>query len=384
MTNAPRARSALRPDSVGGLFAGTAMPPVFLPDLTLWHRWHSTRGSLPSRWRGWGLAAICGDLGVPLWRPVAPWRMETPGIEVRTTENAAERLTQWKAPSGTLRASWIRGPDGDWWQSEYPVKTEDDLDAALQIVQAREYVADPGRAADGGAEGAAATELGASSVLELPLRPFSDILHTLIGWTEGIMLLLEAPEAIRQLIKEMEGKLQALVAEIARMHPALVLSPDNLDGQFISAAAFEEHLRESYSMTADTLHASGARLVVHVGGPIRGLLPALAASGVDAIEGICGAPQSDAGLADARRICGPRLALWGGIAQDALLAAQDEKSFEQAVTRAIAEAESDGNSIIGVADKVPVEALPERLVRIARRVQESVGAREAAEEEHSR
>jgi len=367
---APRARGALRPDSVGALFAGAAASPAFLPDLTLWHRWHSTRGSLPSRWRGWGLAEICADLGVPLWRPVAPWRMETPGIEVRTTENAAERLTQWTALSGTLAARWTRGPDGDWWQSEYPVKTADDLAAALQIVQARRYVVDLSRVAEGGAEGAAATKLGDLPVLELPLRPFSDILHTLLGWTEGLILLLEEPEAIGRLIGELEAKLQALAAEIARMRPALVLSPDNLDSQFISAAAFEGHMRESYRTTADTMHAAGARLVVHVGGPIRGLLPGLAASGVDAIEGVCGAPQSDAGFAEARRICGPRLTLWGGIAQDCLLASQDEKGFEQEVARAIAEAAIDGNAIIGAADRVPVEALPERLEMIARRVRE--------------
>jgi len=360
MTNPPRARAALSPDSVGALFALAAASPAFLPDLTLWHRWHSARGSLPSRWKGRGLAEICADLGVPLWRPVAPWRMETPGMEVRTTENAAERLTQWTAPSGTLAARWTRGPDGDWWQSEYPVKTADDLAAALQIVQARRYVLDPSRAG----------KPGAAPVLELPLRPFSDILHTLLGWSEGLMIMLEEPEAIGRLIGELEAKLQALAVELVRMRPALVLSPDNLDGQFISAAAFDEHMRESYRKTADTLHAAGARLVVHVGGPIRGLLQGLAASGIDAIEGICGAPQSDAGLAEARRICGPGLTLWGGIAQDCLLAARDEKSFELEMARAIAEAAADGNAIIGVADKVPVEAFPERLERIARRVRE--------------
>ncbi len=344
------------PRSLGELFAGSSPSPVFLPDLTLWHRWHSARGSLPARWKGRGLAEICADLGVPLWRPVAPWRMETPGIQVRTTESAAERRTQWAAPSGALDARWTKGPDGDWWQSEYPVKDAKDFDATLEVVRARAYVLDRSR---GG---------GAAGVLELPQKPFCDVLHTLIGWSEGLMLLREEPQAIRRLIDEMERKQQALAAEIAHMRPSLVVSPDNLDGQFISAADFEEHLRESYRATSETVHAAGARLIVHVGGPIRRLLPGLAASGIDAIEGVCGAPQSDVGLAEARRICGPRLTLWGGIAQDFLLAAQDEESFERMLAQAIEEAAADGNAIIGVADKVPVDALPERLEHIAHRV----------------
>jgi hypothetical protein len=361
MSDSARARAAHDSQSLGELFTGRGAAPGFLPDLTLWHRWHSGRGSLPSRWKGRGLAEICADLGVPVWRPAAPWLMETPGIEVRTTESAAERITRWTTPSRVLEARWTRGPDGDWWQSEYPVKTADDLEAGLRIVRARRYVVDPARAA----------ALGPAAVLELPLRPFSDILHTLIGWTEGLMLLLEAPEAIGGMVEELEGKLQTLAIQMARMGPALVLSPDNLDSQFISAAAFERHMKASYRTTADTLHAVGARLVVHVGGPIRGLLPALAASGVDAIEGICGAPQSDAGLAQARGICGPGPTLWGGIAQDLLLAAQDEASFERTLAQAIEEAAADGNAIVGVADRVPVDALPDRLERIARRVREA-------------
>ena len=349
-----------RLEPVAALFSVAAASPVFLPDLTLWHRWNCTRGSLPSRWKGMGIAEICADLGVPFWQPIAPWRMETPGIGFETTESTTERLTRWSAPSGALTARWTRGPDGDWWQAEYPVKAADDLEAALQVVKARRYVLDPARAG----------EPGAAPVLELPQRPLADVLHTLFGWSEGLMIMLEEPGAVRQMIDELEGKLQALAVELAGLRPSVVLSPDNLDGQFISTAAFDELMRESYRRTADTLHAAGARLVVHVGGPVKGLLPGLAASGVDAIEGICGAPQSDAGLAEARRICGPRLTLWGGIAQDALLAAQDEKSFEQEMTRALAEAAADGNSIIGVADRVPVDAIAERLQEIAHRVRQ--------------
>jgi len=354
------------PDQAAALFAGAAPSAVFLPDLTLWHRWHAGRGTLPDPWKGMGIDAISASLGVPPWRPLAPWRLETPGVQVSTTETADERVTTWKTATKTLGSKWTRGPDGDWWQAEYPVKTAEDLAPALEIARARRYAIDKARL----------PPQGTLAVLELPLRPFSEVLHAFIGWTEGLMLLFEAPEAIQQIVDALEERYHSLTSELAGLAPSAVLSPDNLDGQFISPALFDQHMRESYARSVQILHARGAKLVVHVGGPARGLLPGLAAAGVDVIEGVCAAPQSDAGLAEARGLCGPGPVLWGGIAQDALLATQGEEAFIAEVDKAISEAAAGGRAIVGVADRVPVEAVPARLQEVARRVRER-GARAA-------
>ncbi len=85
------------------------------------------------------------------------------------------------------------------------------------------------------------------------------------------------------------------------------------------------------------------------------------------MEGICAAPQSDAGFAEARALCGPRPTLWGGISQDALLPATGEEAFREELEKALAGAAADGNAVIGIADKVPVEAVPARLAHVARR-----------------
>ena len=339
------------------LFSARPKAGAFLPDFTLWHRWHAARGTLSEQWKGMSLAGICASLGVPVWQPCKPWEATTPGIEVHAVESEAERVTAWTVRGITLTARWTRGPDGDWWQAEYPVKTAADLAPALEIVKARKYSVDPIAPGD-----------GMSAVVELPLRPFSEVLHGFIGWTEGLMLLLEAPEAIAEMTAALEKSYQALAAELAGRGAAVVFSPDNLDGQFISPSLFDEHMSGSYRATAEAAHAHGARLVVHVGGPVKGLLPGLAASGVDAIEGICGAPQSDASLREARALCGPGVTLWGGIAQDAVLASSSEESFRAELDRAIAEATADGNAILGVADRVPVEAVPGRLERMARKM----------------
>jgi hypothetical protein len=322
---------------------------AFLPDLTLWRR--ST---------GKNLESMASELGVPVWQPERPWKMELPGIGVENTETGGERLLRWTAPSGSLQSKWVRGPDGDWWQSEYPVKSADDFAAALEIVQARRYamfpVAEPH---------APVQEAGGLSAFELPMRPFLELVHVFLGWSEGQTLLYEQPDAVRCLLEVLESRMAGLVRRIAALPGGLALSPDNLDGSFVSPAAFDEHLAASYRSTAEVLHAAGKGLVVHVGGMSRGLLAGLAAAGIDAIEGACGPPQSDAGLAEARALCGPDVVLWGGLAQDWLLAAHNRPIFEAAARAALKEVQANGPALLGVADRVPAEALPERLAWLA-------------------
>ena len=335
--------------------------PRFIPDLTLWYPWHSARGTLPDRFHGLGLPEICRVLGVPCWHSVRPWHVELDGITVHGEQGATEKTLIWETAAGALTSRWTLGPDGDWWQAEYPVKTLADVKAASEVAEARRYVIEPGIAAENGG-----TTVDGIVSLELPQRPWSELFHAFLGWSEGLMLFLEEPEAVQEIARTLEAKLAVLVDGIAALPGSVILSPDNLDGQFVTPAAFEENLAPSYRRTAAALHAHGKRLVVHVGGPVRRLLPMLAACGVDCVEGVCGAPQGDSTLAEARSLCGPEMTLWGGIAQDFLLANRTETEFEEAVAAALAEAANDERKVAGVADKVPVEALSGRLEKLAR------------------
>jgi uroporphyrinogen-III decarboxylase len=91
---------------------------------------------------------------------------------------------------------------------------------------------------------------------------------------------------------------------------------------------------------------------------------------VDAIQGICGPPQSDASLSEARRIVGPEVALWGGIPQDAVLDTYRSAQFEAAVAQALEESAGDKRIILGVADRVPADADMERLRAIPELVEQ--------------
>jgi hypothetical protein len=314
--------------------------------------------SLPQAWRDLSLPGVAKALGAPVWMTFQPWRVEHEGAEMVTTEQDGERVIRSETVAGRLEARWKLGPDGDWWQTAYPVKSDQDLEAALELVKARSYVVDlTGRSwseAMVGEEGVLA--------LEIPRRPYSDLLHEFLGWGDGL-LLLGTPIA-KEMMAVLEAKLQNLVKEVARLPGDVVFSPDNLDGQFISTRMFEKRLADSYGHTVGTLHSEGKRLLVHAGGPIRHLLPLLAAADVDGIQGIAGPPQGNTSLAEARELVGPKMTLWGGIPQDYLLATHEEEAFEAAVRQAVREAKGDPCTILGVADRVPVGAELSRLAAL--------------------
>ncbi len=334
-------------------------PPLLL-DLTLWHKWHRERGTLP---RGWDTVIDAAKaLGTPVWAPFKPWRTEYDCL-FGTEETAEARTVVYRAGGRTLVARWTRGPDGDWWQTEYPVKSPEDLETAVLIAAARRYVLDPA----GLAEWRAAVGEAGVVPLELPMQPYSDVLHTLVGWGDGLALMLgEGKPLVGEIVASLQAALLQLAGDLGGLDADLFLAPDNLDGQYISPRSFKEYLGPGYAATASVGQRCNTATVVHVGGPARKLVPLLAQSGVAGIEGLAGPPQGDATLADARQAAGPDLTLWGGIPQDLLLPEHSEEEFEAAVREALAQASGDASSrtILGVADRVPVNADLGRLRRL--------------------
>jgi hypothetical protein len=334
----------------------------FMPDLGLWFEWHSKRGTLPEAYRESSLADIATALNCPAWMVHAPWRLEYDGIDVISEASETQRVYKYHTKSGVLSETWSLGPDGDWWQTEYPVKDEDDLDAAEEIVKAMQY-RKPSNPPEIDANP------GIIDVIQLPKTPYSDMLHTMLGWSDGLMLMMAEEDRLTELLGVMEAKRNELIQVLAAGFPhSIFLAPDNLDGQFISPVSFENHLESSYRKTCETLHQHKKYLLVHIGGNSRHLLPLLAGAGIDGLAGISGPPQSDATLTDARKATGPNISLWGGIPQDYVMPMHDLSVLIESIEEAKAFAATDNRAIIGIADHVPVDAEFSRLKEISDRI----------------
>jgi hypothetical protein len=122
---------------------GQLSAPVFMPDLTLWYKWHKDRNTLPEKYKNHTMVEIAQVLGCPVWNPLRPWRMDHLGVDIIEEKSDNEKVICYKTPERELTQRWEIGPDGDWWQVEYPIKGMDDLSAARTVVQSRQYKLDP-------------------------------------------------------------------------------------------------------------------------------------------------------------------------------------------------------------------------------------------------
>jgi hypothetical protein len=337
--------------------------PLFMPDLNLWYRWHTERGTLPSGFENSSLVEIANQLNCPPWVVVIPWELQFQGIEVTREETDKIRTIEYHTSAGILTEKWTLGADGDWWQSEYPVKKVEDLDAAEILANAKTYEMQTD------VSGFEPNNQKIIDVAKLPMSPYADLLHTFLGFSEGYMLLLGAgKDRLTEMLTVLETKRQKYIQDIAKLPTSIVLVPDNLDGQYISPKIFKDHYMESYHQMVEVLHDHDKKLLLHVGGNCKHILPLIAEAGIDGVLGISGPPQSNATLSEARALGGPDLTLWGGIPQDYLVSTHDETFLEQSIAEAIKSAESDHRTIIGIADHVPVETEFARLKKVAAQI----------------
>lgn len=334
--------------------------PLFVPDLQEWYRRNSEPSPAGSVGVRQSILYEAQALQVPLWKIHRTWIRDTGEVTVRTSDQDASVTTVIEAPSGVVTSRWNVGPDGDYWQVEYPAKTVEDLPAIREYAEALRYQVSL-------EELATVTRMvGDDGVVavELPAHGFQTVLLEFLGFSDGLMLLAEAPEEVGAIARAFSRARKKLVEELAGVANPVFYSPDNLDGQFVSPGLFETYLAEDYRQTVAAVESAGKYLVVHAGGPIGSLAQPLAAGGVHCVAGIAGPPQADLDLAAARTALGESIVLWGGIPQDFLLPETPLADLEAAATAAVECARDDPRIIIGIADHVPPEMERSRLQRV--------------------
>lgn len=276
---------------------------------------------------------------------------EYEGVEVVTDDDGRRRRMIWKTPVGQI---W----DENVFMAESvseactkrAVTTESDLKILLYILEHRRMkpaVVDiyPERmklwvAYDG------------LPCLGMRRGPLASFLYEWAGISNGIYLIHDHPELVREILDLMDEQEGPAVEAACRLAPPLVHFADNLSSSNVTGF-FDEFMAQRYRQRLAAFHSAGTACAVHLDGTVKGLLPRLAEVGMDAIEALTPFPSGDLGVEEMRSVArNDKVILWGGVPGAMFAPPFTWRDMETHLEKLVA-SWSGTPFVISVADQVP-------------------------------
>ncbi len=371
----------------------------YAPRLDLWFTGNKNRGTLPpayrdfdhwdqvSRKQGWAIAKVVleyqryGEDSI-LDRPLGIYRFPAqgfytrlPGDVERLVRREGDRISlEYHTPKGTVRAAFLyseqmrRSGVTIPWINEHALKGPEDYAPLGYLFENLIVEPAPGDfaswAAPLGEDGYAAC---------YALTGGSPMHHIMKILMDGTQFYFHH----RDYGKQMEGLAESIGVYFRRVFKLLPEIPAdifhvgaNFDDTITYPPFFRDHVMPWLQEAAEVLHPRGKFLMCHTDGENRGLMEYLYQSGLDVADSVCPAPMTKVSLAEYYSHWGNRITLQGGIPSNLLLAeATTDREFENFLD-GLFKAVAPGNRLIlGVADTVPPDAVFDRILRIADRME---------------
>lgn len=322
--------------------------------------------SFPDEIQQRGILQFHHDIGAdPMWRGApCPLSVETPGVEVRTSSDGLETLTEFSTPVGSLRTRHTRSGQGNTlFLVEHPIKTVGDLKTQTWIEEHTRVRYNPAPAVDflagDGREG-----LSIGMLCYRGKTAFQNLVEYNVGTEEMAYLLADHPT-------EVEGLLEVMVAndlEAARLASQAPydfwLTFEDSSTQNYSPTLYERYIAPEITRFCGILSEVGKHYIQHACGHVRHLLPSMARSGVCAVESLSPPPTGNVTIADARRLLGPGAGIIGGIEPTAFLNLPDTL-FPAYVEQVIDELRG-GPFVLANSDSCPPGVTRDRFATAAR------------------
>jgi hypothetical protein len=341
----------------------------WIPRLSIWHTAATRRGTLPARFEGMSLREVERELrlGTPA-RDGHVFVTEQGGdVEITEIREGDSTVAEYRTPAGTvttrhrlsdeLSAAGIQS-----LEVEHMVKSPADLAVAaylyehVQLTPAfDDYLAYD---ADIGDDGFPMVQVGDV--------PFHHFLQKLAGYQNAFYLLADAPAQVQELLERMEAwDRQHLWPVLAECPARLLLHGLHFDSGLTPPPMFERWITPYYRDLTTLLHGRGKSLCTHADNDSRLILGHMKEAGFDMAETFTTEPLVSCTLAEAREAWGSDVIIWGGVPSVILEPVWSDADFESYMADVFRTLAPGRAFLLGVADNVMPDALPERIERIS-------------------
>jgi len=194
------------------------------------------------------------------------------------------------------------------------------------------------------------------------MAPMQKLLSRWAGVETTVALSQDHPEEFAAAFAAIEQSQEPLVEVLAASPAEVVILPENLASQVVGESFFRRFDMPYYTRIVERLHAAGKLVAIHIDGGLKPCLGLLASCGFDIAEAVTPAPFGDLPVEELRRAAGPDIVIWGGLPGGVFSRNYSDEYFEQYLLNVLRHA--DDRFVLGVADQVPPDAVPERIGRV--------------------
>jgi len=303
--------------------------------------------------------ACFGNYGLPGELSVKPpCRLVQPDVtNERATNPDGTTVNTTRTSWGTLTATFIKGHP-----IKHPVETIEDL-RVLKKTWLHSCYEEAGTEAEE-SYARLITALGDDGVYVYTFKPspLQMLLEYDMGLVNAYALLADYPEEFSELLAIMHSRRIQEYEICARRMPCEAFMPvENTSTTMISPDIYEKFSLPQIKDLVDIMHRHNKKVILHMCGLIRDLLPLIKQTGADGINSLCQSPIGNTPFETALDVLGDDIIIWGGSLDDTLFHSPhsfSKANLEQYLARIMTPRIRKANFLLGVGGdgrETPVE-----------------------------
>ncbi len=326
------------------------------PNIDHWLGVNTNNGTVPADLVGLSRNDIVRRIGGAIW---ARGRVLTTEYDEEVTvekveESATLHRTFYRTPVGTIFTVSQQAPDSShvWFLMKHMVEQPEDLPVAKFLIEHTHYKP----SYDTFRETEAAVGEDGIALVMFARCPYLDFMITLAGWETGLLLHIDFPREVEEVLEAQAEKTMEGLQIIAESPAQVAEFGDNTDGIMTSPKNFRKYCIPFYRRAVVPFRERGKLLGTHACGRMGTLLGVLPETELAYLEALVTAPMGNCTLAEARAAMRGKMAIQGGLPSSMLLPSVKPAEFRAYVEETLRQAAPGDGFVLGLGDNTPPDA----------------------------